>query len=74
MTLWLRSWLTPKSMAGSSMVKPNSAAPARVRRTWAVSSSSLAGMQPRCRQVPPTFWFSIMATSRPAEAPYSAAA
>src|SRR3954454_24170366 len=31
-------------------------------------------MQPTCRQVPPTLLFSMMAMSRPADAPYSAAA
>ncbi len=56
------------------MVNPKSAALASARRTVAVSSNDLAGMQPTCRQVPPTFWFSIMATSRPADAPYRAAA
>ena len=34
----------------------------------------LAGMQPTCRQVPPTLAFSTTATSRPALAPYRAAA
>ena len=39
------------------------------RRTAAVSSSSLAGMQPTWRQVPPTLAFSMMAMSSPADAP-----
>ena len=45
-----------------------------VRNTSAACSSALAGMQPRCRQVPPTFSFSTSATDRPADAAYSAAA
>ncbi len=48
---------------------PNSAASLTVRNTAAVSSSSLAGMQPTCRQVPPTLSFSIMAMFSPADAP-----
>ena len=39
-----------------------------VRKTSAACSSALAGMQPRCRQVPPTFSFSTRATVRPADA------
>ena len=39
---------------------PNSAAARTVRSTSAVWSSSLAGMQPRCRQVPPTRCSSTM--------------
>ena len=45
-----------------------------VRNTSAACSRALAGMQPRCRQVPPTFSFSTSATVRPADAAYSAAA
>ena len=40
----------------------------------AVSRNSLAGMQPRCKQVPPTLYFSTTAIFRPALAPYNAAA
>ena len=47
---------------------PNSLAPATVRKTEAVSRNSLAGMQPRCRQVPPTLSISTRATDRPATA------
>ncbi len=45
-----------------------------VRNTSAACSRALAGMQPRCRQVPPTFSFSTIATLSPADAAYSAAA
>ena len=45
---------------------PNSAAPRTVRSTSAVCSSSLAGMQPRCRQVPPTRCSSTIAMFMPA--------
>ena len=38
-------------------------------RRDAVSRNSLAGMQPRCRQVPPTLSFSTMAIDSPAAAP-----
>ena len=65
----LRAWLTAKSSVGDAADTPNSAAALTVRHTAAVSRNSLAGMHPRCRQVPPTFSISIMATERPAEAP-----
>ena len=54
---------TPKSRA--SMIDWKSAP---------VSSSSLVGMHPTCRQVPPTLSFSIIAMFKPADAPYRAAA
>ena len=54
---------------------PNSrGARCTVRYTAAVSSSSLAGMQPTFRQVPPSLPFSMRAMLRPADAPYSAVA
>ena len=53
---------------------PCSPACETVRNTSAACSSALAGMQPRCRQVPPTFSFSTIATVSPADAAYSAAA
>ena len=68
-TFCLRAWLTAKSRVGCSAWTPNSLAPATVRNTLAVSSNSLAGMQPRWRQVPPTLSFSTMATVSPAAAP-----
>ena len=69
MTFCLRSWVTEKSMVGSPAWIPKVAACSTVRCTAAVSSSSLAGMQPTCRQVPPTLLRSISAMSRPAAAP-----
>ena len=36
--------------------------------TSAACSSALVGMQPRCRQVPPTLSFSMRATERPSSA------
>ena len=65
----LRVWVTEKSRAGSEVVMPNWAASDTDRKTEAVSSSSLAGMQPRCRQVPPTLAISTMAMSSPRPAP-----
>jgi hypothetical protein len=47
---------------------PCSAAWLTVRNTSAACSSALAGMQPRCRQVPPTLFASTRATDSPAEA------
>ena len=54
---------------GPAVSTPNSPARATVLKTEAVSSSSLAGMQPTCRQVPPTRSFSTRPTSSPAAAP-----
>ena len=68
-TVFLRAWLTAKSTVGSAVRMPNSPAPVTVRYTVAVSRNSLAGMQPRCRQVPPTLSRSTMAMLRPAAAP-----
>ena len=53
---------------------PYSAARCTVRSTSAVCSSSLAGMHPRCRHVPPTRRSSTIAMFSPAAAPYSAVA
>ena len=74
MTCCLRSMVTDQSTTGSVAVMPNAAASFTVRYTEAVSRSSLAGIHPTCRQVPPTLAFSIMAMLSPAAAPYSAAA
>ena len=68
-TCCLRLIMAGTSRPGASARTPNSLAPATVRNTEAVSSSSLAGMQPRLRQVPPTRPFSTMAMRRPAAAP-----
>jgi hypothetical protein len=73
-TFCLRVWVVPKSMVGSLASMPKVPAWPTVRYTAAVSSSSLAGMQPRCRHVPPTRSRSTMPIDRPAAAPYSAAA
>ena len=47
-------------------------------RVWSATSaacrSALVGMQPRCRQVPPSLSFSMRATVSPSSAPRSAAA
>ena len=61
-------------VAPSGSLMPKSPACSTVRNTSAACSSALAGMQPRCRQVPPTFSFSTSATFSPADAAYSAAA
>ena len=63
-TCCLRAWLVGRSSVGWPASTPNSLAPRTVRRTSAVWRSSLAGMQPRCRQVPPTRASSIMAIRR----------
>ena len=68
-TFCLRAWVTEKSMVGSAVFTPKVAASSTARRTAAVSSSSLAGMQPTLRQVPPSLPFSIRAIDRPADAP-----
>ena len=47
---------------------PCSPACETVRNTSAACSSAFAGMQPRCRQVPPTFSFSTIATVSPVDA------
>jgi len=47
------------------VVMPNSPAPETERQTAAVSRNSLAGTQPRCRQVPPTLSRSTIATDSP---------
>ncbi|CAB4640978.1 unannotated protein [freshwater metagenome] len=70
----LRVCVTEKSSTGSDVVRPNAAALSIARRIDAVSRSSLAGMQPTLRQVPPMRFFSIRAMLSPADAPYSAAA
>ena len=74
MTRCLRSRVTDQSMVGSPAEMPNSLAVPTWWYTAAVSSSSLAGMQPTCKQVPPTLARSTMAMFSPAEAPYKAAA
>ena len=70
----LRSSVMAQSAHFGSTITPKSPACFTVRTIAAVSSSSLAGMQPRCRQVPPILSNSTSPTSRPADAPYSAAA
>jgi hypothetical protein len=70
----LRAIVTDQSRPGWSASTPNSFAFATCRYVDAVSSSSFAGMQPTWRQVPPTFLFSIIPMSSPADPPYRAAA
>jgi hypothetical protein len=68
-TCCLRAWLTEKSRAGAGASfgpTPKVAAPVTDRNTEAVSRNSLAGTQPRWRQVPPTLSSSTTATARPA--------
>jgi len=68
-TACLRRWLTAKSVSTAPVVNPNSFDRSIVRCTWAVSRNSLAGTQPRCRHVPPTFSRSTIAMFSPADAP-----
>ena len=51
------------------LLTPKAAAPATARRMAAVSSSSLAGMHPTFRQVPPSLPFSIRAIDEPGRRP-----
>ena len=74
MTSRLRACDRRRSSDGTPASTPKSGARWIVRSTSAVCRSSLAGMQPRCRHVPPTRPSSTRATSRPAAAPYSAVA
>src|SRR5437016_5261764 len=73
-----QSWLTTASFrfstAGQSICMPSVFRPsAPALRIWWASSeecrNDLVGMQPRCRQVPPTFSFSMTATLSPSWAP-----
>src|SRR5438445_6576614 len=73
-----QSWSTTACLrfntTGQSTWKPSVFRP-RVAAVWIWCASSeecrndLVGMQPRCRQVPPTFSFSITATLSPSWAP-----
>src|SRR2546429_5408771 len=73
-----QSWLTTASFrfstAGQSICMPSVFRPsAPALRIWWASSdewrNDFVGMQPRCRQVPPTFSFSMTATLSPNWAP-----
>src|SRR5438034_4902853 len=73
-----QSWLTTASFllrtAGQSICRPSVFRPsAPALWSWWASSeewrNDLVGMQPRCRQVPPTFSFSMTATLSPSWAP-----
>jgi len=80
----LCSWPTIPALraltAGQSVVactpsgsrKPKSPECLTARNTSAACNRALAGMQPRCRQQPPTLFSSTSAMERPAEAPYRA--
>ena len=70
----LRARVVPHSMVGAEAWTPKSAAWPTVRNTWAVSRSSLAGMHPTFKQVPPRARYSISPMSSPIPAPYRAAA
>jgi hypothetical protein len=65
----LRTSDRPQSIDGSPAVIPYSDASVTCTNVAAVSRSSLAGMHPTLRQVPPSFPFSIIAMLRPADAP-----
>ena len=63
-----------KSSVGGDVRTPNSPAWLTVRCTFAVSRSSLAGMHPRCKQVPPRTSRSTRPTLRPDDDADNAAA
>ncbi len=68
-TALLRAKSLAASTRGASVTIPNSAELATPLWTAAASSSSLAGIHPRFRHVPPTRSFSIRAMCNPAAAP-----
>ena len=65
---WLAAAQSGSGTTPSGSFTPCAPACDTVRNTSAACSSALAGMHPRCRQVPPTFSFSTMATVSPADA------
>ena len=69
MTACLRSSVLSHSTAFGSTMTPNSPASLTVRTIAAVSNSSLAGMQPRLRQVPPYLSNSMMRDVQPGGRP-----
>src|SRR5215210_4569006 len=62
------------SMPASDVLTPNCSPSRALSATSPLCSRALVGMQPRCRQVPPTLSFSIRTTDRPSSAPRRAAA
>src|SRR5215831_8093141 len=62
------------SMPSSRARTPNDSASFALSAISAACSSALVGMQPRCRQVPPTFPRSMSATRMPSSAALSAQA
>src|SRR5690349_11544541 len=67
--------LTPPMSTPSSVVRTPNCSPSRAESaTSAACSSALVGIQPRCRQVPPTLSFSTRATDFPSVAARRAAA
>ena len=64
----------PMSMPSNVVCTPNCSDSREESATSAACSSALVGMQPRCRQVPPTSAFSTRTTDRPSSAPRRAAA
>ena len=62
------------SMPSKVALTPNWALSRAASATSPACSSALVGMQPRCRQVPPTLSFSISTTDLPSSAARSAAA
>ena len=60
------------SMPSNVVRTPNFSLSREESATSAACSSALVGMQPRCRQVPPTLSFSIRATRLPNSAARSA--
>ncbi len=67
--------LTPAMSMPSKVARtPNCSLSRAASATSAACSSALVGMQPRCRQVPPSLSFSTRATLRPSSAARSAQA
>ena len=64
-TLPLYSLTLGTSMPSKVPLTPKVSASRMVSATSAACSSALVGMQPRCRQVPPTLSFSTITTDRP---------
>ena len=73
-TLALYSLTLGRSMPSKVPLTPKVSDSRIVSATSAECSSALVGMQPRCRQVPPTLSFSTITTDNPSSEARSAAA
>ncbi len=62
------------SMPSKVVLTPNCSLSRELSATSPACSSALVGMQPRCRQVPPTLSFSMRTTDLPSSAARRAAA